>query len=209
MTQVVLFHSILGLRPGVRALAARLTAAGHPTVAPDLYEGRATGNVDEGFAIHREIGRSTILARARNALADLPPRTVLAGISAGAPAAVWLMVAAWFAVRQWGRAAAVAALVTVLTAPLAGAALLAMAAHLVLGRVVRVPDTLRLPVGGLLGGVFGQWFGARTALWIGAIGACLAFLPVFLSPLRTMRELPTRPDDEAPRDETPVPAAQG
>jgi hypothetical protein len=83
--------------------------------------------------------------------AAMPAVTLHAGISAGAPAAVWLMVAAWFAVRQWGRAAAVAALVTVLTAPLAGAALLAMAAHLVLGRVVRVPDPLRLPFGGLLG----------------------------------------------------------
>jgi len=62
-----------------------------------------------------------------------------------------------------------------------------------------------LPVGGLLGGVFGQWFGARTALWIGAIGACLAFLPVCLSPLRTMRELPTRPDDEPSPDDGPSP----
>nr|PZM90243.1 MAG: MFS transporter [Thermocrispum agreste] len=62
-----------------------------------------------------------------------------------------------------------------------------------------------MPVGGLLGGVFGQWFGARTALWIGAIGACLAFLPVFLSPLRTMRELPTRPDDEPSPDDGPSP----
>ena len=66
-----------------------------------------------------------------------------------------------------------------------------------------------MPIGGLLGGLLGGWFGARTALWIGAIGCCLAFLPVFFSPLRTMRELPTRPDDEAPRDEALAPAAHG
>ncbi|HET6213112.1 MAG TPA: MFS transporter [Micromonosporaceae bacterium] len=53
-----------------------------------------------------------------------------------------------------------------------------------------------LPLGGVIGGVLGQAFGARTTLWIGAIGGCLAFLPTFLSPLRSMRELPTRPEEE-------------
>jgi MFS family permease len=53
-----------------------------------------------------------------------------------------------------------------------------------------------LPLGGFLGGVLGQAFGARTAVWIGAIGGSLAFLPVLLSPLRTMRDLPTRSDAE-------------
>jgi MFS family permease len=51
-----------------------------------------------------------------------------------------------------------------------------------------------MPLGGLLGGVLGQLLGVRTALLIAAAGACLAFLPVFLSPLRTMRVMPTRPD---------------
>ena len=77
--------------------------------------------------------------------AALPAVTLHAGISAGAPAAVWLMFAAWFAVRQWGRAAVVAALVAALTAPLAGVALLALAAHLVLGRDrCGCPDRLRV-----------------------------------------------------------------
>jgi MFS family permease len=54
-----------------------------------------------------------------------------------------------------------------------------------------------VPLGGLLGGALGSLIGVRPALWVGAVGACLAFLPVFLSPLRTMRQLPTRdtPDD--------------
>jgi MFS family permease len=47
-----------------------------------------------------------------------------------------------------------------------------------------------MPVGGLVGGVLGQQVGVREAVWIGMIGCCLAFLPVFFSPLRTMRELP-------------------
>jgi MFS family permease len=50
-----------------------------------------------------------------------------------------------------------------------------------------------IPLGGLAGGVLGEWLGIRTALLIAVIGGCLAFLPVFLSPLRTMRTLPTQP----------------
>jgi MFS family permease len=47
-----------------------------------------------------------------------------------------------------------------------------------------------MPIGGLLGGVLGQRFGVREAVWIGMAGCCLAVLPVFFSPLRTLRELP-------------------
>ena len=46
------------------------------------------------------------------------------------------------------------------------------------------------PVGAVLGGVLGQAYGARAALWIAGALACLAFLPVLLSPLRGMRHLP-------------------
>jgi predicted MFS family arabinose efflux permease len=48
-----------------------------------------------------------------------------------------------------------------------------------------------MPIGGVLGGVLGDALGARTTVWIGAITGCLAFLPVFLSPLRSMRALPS------------------
>jgi MFS family permease len=47
-----------------------------------------------------------------------------------------------------------------------------------------------MPIGGLLGGLLGEWVGVREAVWIGMAGCCLAFLPTFFSPLRTMRELP-------------------
>jgi MFS family permease len=52
-----------------------------------------------------------------------------------------------------------------------------------------------MPLGGLLGGVLGEQFGVRTALLVVSVLICLAFLPVFLSPLRTMRTLPTRLDE--------------
>jgi MFS family permease len=56
-----------------------------------------------------------------------------------------------------------------------------------------------MPIGGLLGGVLGQNLGVREAVWIGMGGCCLAFLPVFFSPLRSMRELPRH---EEPKEAT-------
>ncbi|MEU2133825.1 MFS transporter [Streptomyces sp. NPDC018352] len=52
-----------------------------------------------------------------------------------------------------------------------------------------------IPLGGLLGGTSGSVFGAAGTLWIGAAGMTLSVLPNLLSPLRTMRTLPT---DKAP-----------
>jgi predicted MFS family arabinose efflux permease len=50
-----------------------------------------------------------------------------------------------------------------------------------------------LPLGAFVGGVLGEWLGVRAALLVAALGGSLAFLPVLLSPLRTMRTLPTAP----------------
>jgi MFS family permease len=48
-----------------------------------------------------------------------------------------------------------------------------------------------MPLGGFLGGVLGATIGVRHTLLVAAIGQSLAFLPVFFSPLRRMRELPS------------------
>jgi MFS family permease len=48
-----------------------------------------------------------------------------------------------------------------------------------------------MPLGGVLGGVLGTAVGVRETLLISGIGGSLAFLPVFASPLRRMRELPS------------------
>ncbi|CAM3386994.1 MFS transporter [Stackebrandtia soli] len=71
----------------------------------------------------------------------------------------------------------------------------------------RVNATMRffnwctIPVGAFVGGVLGEVVGARETLFIGAAGALLAFLPLVLSPLRTMRELPSRVDTPTPATE--------
>jgi hypothetical protein len=53
-----------------------------------------------------------------------------------------------------------------------------------------------MPVGGMLGAVLGDAVGARTTLAIAAGGTMFAFLPVLLSPLRGIRELPRPTGDE-------------
>jgi MFS family permease len=51
-----------------------------------------------------------------------------------------------------------------------------------------------MPLGAFLGAVLGSSAGVRETLLLAAIGGALAFLPVFLSPLRHMRDLPTQED---------------
>jgi MFS family permease len=55
-----------------------------------------------------------------------------------------------------------------------------------------------MPVGGLLGGVLGEWLGVLPALWIATAGGAVACLPVVLSPLVRMRDLPDQLDAATP-----------
>ena len=44
-----------------------------------------------------------------------------------------------------------------------------------------------IPLGSLLGGVIASQLGLKAAIWIGAIGATVAFVPVLLSPFRSLK----------------------
>jgi len=61
-----------------------------------------------------------------------------------------------------------------------------------------------MPLGGLLGGILGSAIGVRDTLLVAAIGGCVAVLPVYFSPLRRQRELPSYVSD----NETPSPLAE-
>ncbi|MGW5747492.1 dienelactone hydrolase family protein, partial [Amycolatopsis sp. NPDC003861] len=84
MSDIVVFHSVLGLRPVELGFADRLRAAGHQVTTPDLYAGRTASTLEEGFAVKDEVGWETIAGRAREAVRELPPETVLVGVSMGA-----------------------------------------------------------------------------------------------------------------------------
>ena len=83
MTEVVLFHHVLGLTDGVRAFAERLADGGHVVHTPDLYGGQVASSFEEGFSIKAEIGDDALLETAERALGVLPDELVFAGMSLG------------------------------------------------------------------------------------------------------------------------------
>lgn len=84
MVDIVLFHSILGLRNVEHEIAAALAGDGHRVTLPDLFDGRSVNDYDSAFALKRQVGDTAIYARARAALAAVPASAVLAGVSFGA-----------------------------------------------------------------------------------------------------------------------------
>jgi len=57
-----------------------------------------------------------------------------------------------------------------------------------------------IPLGGLLGGVIAETTSLRTALWVGAVGGILSFLPVLLSSVRSIKEIPTIEAEVSPME---------
>jgi MFS family permease len=55
-----------------------------------------------------------------------------------------------------------------------------------------------LPLGQLAGGAIATVSSLRTALWVGAIGGAFTFLPVLLSPVRSIRTMPEPWREAAP-----------
>jgi len=84
MAEVVLFHHVQGLTPGVVAFAQDLGAGGHTVHTPDLFDGERPASIDEGVSLIRSIGEDVLRGRADRAVADLPAGLVYAGFSFGA-----------------------------------------------------------------------------------------------------------------------------
>lgn len=101
MAEIVLFHSVLGPRPGVALAAERLRGAGHRVHTPDLYGGDGVFD-DYGVAAAylEHIGYPELLARAARAVERLSPDLVYAGFSNGGAVAEFLA-----ATRSGARAA--------------------------------------------------------------------------------------------------------
>ncbi|GAA4558028.1 dienelactone hydrolase family protein [Planotetraspora kaengkrachanensis] len=83
MAEVVLFHHVHGLTPGVVAFADALRDAGHTVHTPDIYEGRTFATLDEGVAHAREIGFGEVIERGVRAVEGLPDGLVYGGFSLG------------------------------------------------------------------------------------------------------------------------------
>ena len=83
MADVLLFHHIQGLTPGVVAFADALRADGHTVHTPDLYDGRTFASIQEGAGFSRGDDAPDLDKLADEAAAGLPSGLVYAGISSG------------------------------------------------------------------------------------------------------------------------------
>jgi dienelactone hydrolase len=84
MSQVALFHSVLGVRPGVIEAAERLRGAGHEVKVVDQYDGRVFDDYQEASAWVEDIGFPALMEKARAAVEPLPDGFIVAGFSNGA-----------------------------------------------------------------------------------------------------------------------------
>ncbi len=84
MAQIALFHSVLGVRPGITDAATRLRSAGHEVVVVDQYDGRVFDDYEEAGAHFEAAGLPALLQAALDGVRDLPDGFVAAGFSNGA-----------------------------------------------------------------------------------------------------------------------------
>ena len=83
MATVLLFHHAQGQTTGFLTFADELRNAGHEVHAPDLYDGHAFRDLDEGVAYAEQVGFPEIIRRGSAAAVELPADIVYAGFSLG------------------------------------------------------------------------------------------------------------------------------
>jgi dienelactone hydrolase len=83
MAEVVLFHHMQGLTPGVAAFADELRQAGHTVHTPDLFDGRTFDSIAAGQAYVEGIGFDAMVERGVRTADAFPAEVVYAGFSFG------------------------------------------------------------------------------------------------------------------------------
>ncbi len=83
MANIALFHSVLGMRPGMLDAAERLRSQGHDVVAVDQYEGRVFDDYTQADAFAQQVGFPELMARAAAAVQTLPEGFLCVGFSNG------------------------------------------------------------------------------------------------------------------------------
>lgn len=83
MAEILLFHHIQGLTPGLVEFADRLRADGHTVHTPDLFAGQTFATIGEGSAYANREGAPDYDAVADDVASALPDSLVYAGFSFG------------------------------------------------------------------------------------------------------------------------------
>jgi dienelactone hydrolase len=80
---VAVFHSVLGVRQGVRDAARRLTDAGHEVLVVDQYVGRVFDDYQGADTFVQGVGYPELMSRALEAVAKLADGFMCHGFSNG------------------------------------------------------------------------------------------------------------------------------
>lgn len=83
MAEILLFHHIQGLTPGIVAFADTLRAAGHTVHTPDLFDGQTFESLEAGQEYCSTVGFDEVRRRGVAAADALPQGLVYAGFSLG------------------------------------------------------------------------------------------------------------------------------
>ncbi|HVF14423.1 MAG TPA: dienelactone hydrolase family protein, partial [Acidimicrobiales bacterium] len=83
MADIALFHSVLGIRPGIRDAAERLRSAGHSVTIVDQFDGRVFPDYEEAARHTESIGFPVLMQRALDGVDELPDGFVAIGFSNG------------------------------------------------------------------------------------------------------------------------------
>jgi len=62
-----------------------------------------------------------------------------------------------------------------------------------------------VPLGSLVSGGLATWIGLRPTLFVGSIGCLLATVPILLSPVRRVKQMPTEPEQMPYREDALLP----
>ncbi|HEX3622553.1 MAG TPA: dienelactone hydrolase family protein [Acidimicrobiales bacterium] len=83
VASVVLYHSVLGVRPGVEAAAELMRSHGHSVKVVDQYGGRVFDDYDEARRFADSVGFPALMGAAAEAVGDVDHPIVVAGFSNG------------------------------------------------------------------------------------------------------------------------------
>ncbi len=87
MAEIILFHHVQGLTPGIVGFADKLREAGHTAHTPDLFDGRTFSTLEEGLAYAKKVGFAELTERGVAMADELAEEAVYGGFSLGvAPA---------------------------------------------------------------------------------------------------------------------------
>ncbi len=90
MANIVVFHSVLGVREGVLELSKYLEEHGHRVFCMDLYDGRSFNDMDEAFEFFNGIGIQGLMERTVSYTKEVPGDAFYIGFSNGGASALLL-----------------------------------------------------------------------------------------------------------------------